>query len=253
MTAVTDEHPQQVYVKGRLRDIPDILIPRMGTSTDYATMALIRDFERRGLFCVNRSDSIRYVNDKLLSQELFHSANLPFLKTALLKFPIKIPFLEREFNYPMVLKPICGTQGIHVLLIKDRKSLQAAQKMMVETGKEWIVQEFVQDSLGKDLRVIAIGGQAVACIMRSNEKDFRCNLSCGAKAHLYPIDSQIQELSIKISQLLKLEFAGIDLLFHRDGYRICEVNSSPGFHGMERATGIDIADKLCSYLKSCSK
>ena len=243
---------KSIRVSGKSRPLPDFVIPRTGSGTTYFIKAIIRHLERLGVILINGSESIDAVKDKLYSQQILGQSNLPVPKTLLVKHPIDVEFVERSLNYPIIVKTLSGSFGAGVFLVEDRKQLRQLMRMAEITKPSYniIIQEFIEDSYGKDLRVFVLNGKVVGCMMRqSTDDDFRANITRGGEGIPYQITEDIEFLSGECARLLNLDIAGVDLLFNNGSYSICEVNSSPGFEGMDRFCKTNIAEQIVTYVK----
>jgi gamma-F420-2:alpha-L-glutamate ligase len=232
--------------------LPDFVIPRTGSGTTYFIKAIIRHLERLGVILINGSDAIDNVKDKLYTQQVLGQSSLPVPKTLLVKYPIDTDFVEKNIGYPAIIKTLSGSFGAGVFLCENRKQLQQLLKMAEITKPSYniIIQEFIKDSYGKDLRVLVVNGKVAGCMMRQAiDDDFRANITRGGEGIPYQIDADIEWLGGESARLLNLDIAGVDLLFDGDGYRICEVNSSPGFEGMDKFTKTNIAEQIVTYVK----
>jgi gamma-F420-2:alpha-L-glutamate ligase len=243
---------KSILVDGKSRPLPDFVIPRTGSGTTYFIKAIIRHLERLGVILINGSDAIDNVKDKLYTQQVLGQSSLPVPKTLLVKHPIDIDFVEKNIGYPAIIKTLSGSFGAGVFLCENRKQLQQLLKMAEITKPSYniIIQEFIKESHGKDLRVLVVNGKVVGCMMRQSiDDDFRANITRGGEGIPYQIDEKIEWLGGESARLLGLDIAGVDLLFDGDGYSICEVNSSPGFEGMDKFTKTNIAEQIVTYVK----
>ena len=243
---------KSILVAGKSRPLPDFVIPRTGSGTTYFIKAIIRHLERLGVILINGSDSIDNVKDKLYTQQVLGQSSLPVPKTLLVKHPIDIDFVESNIGYPAIIKTLSGSFGAGVFLVETRKQLTQLLKMAEITKPSYniIIQEFIKESYGKDLRVLVINGKVVGCMMRqSTDDDFRANITRGGEAIPYQIDDDIEWISGECARLLNLDIAGVDLLFNDGKYVICEVNSSPGFEGMDKYTKTNIAENIVTFVK----
>jgi len=244
---------KSILVGGKTRALPDFVLPRTGSGTTYFIKAIIRHLERLGVILINGSNSIDAVKDKLYTQQVLGESNLPVPKTLLVKHPIDVNLVETNIQYPMIIKTLSGSYGAGVFLVENRKQLKQLLKMAEITKPSYniIIQEFIEDSFGKDLRVLVVNGKVVGCMMRQSvDDDFRANITRGGEGIPYQIDEQIEWLGGECSRLLNLDIAGVDLLFNKDGYSICEVNSSPGFEGMDKYCKTNIAEEIVNYVKN---
>ena len=243
---------QSILVNGKSLPLPKFIFPRTGSGTTYYIKAVIRHFERMGVPVINGSDAIDNVKDKLYSHQILAQSNLDIPNTMLLKHPIDISFVEKNIGFPVIVKKISGSYGRGVFLCENKKKLNQLITMAELTKKSYdiIIQEFVKDTWGKDLRVFVVNNKVVGCMMRqSTDDDFRANLSRGGEGFPYEVNERIEWLSSESSKALGLDIAGVDLLFQNGGYKICEVNSNPGFEGMEQFTNKNIANEIVSFIK----
>ena len=242
---------KSIIVEGKPRPLPDFVLPRTGSGTTYFIKAIIRHLEQLGVTMINGSDAIDNVKDKLYSQQILGQSSLPVPKTMLVKHPINIDLVEKNIKYPMIVKTLSGSYGSGVFMVDDKKQFRQMMKMAELTNARYniIIQECIEDSLGKDLRVLVVNGKVVGCMMRQSvDGDFRANITRGGEAIPYQIDEDIEWISGESARLLDLDIAGVDLLFNGDSYTICEVNSAPGFEGMEKYTKQNIAEKMVDYI-----
>jgi gamma-F420-2:alpha-L-glutamate ligase len=249
---VNKENKQSILVNGKSLPLPKFVFPRTGSGTTYYIKAVIRHFERMGVPVINSSDAIDNVKDKLYTHQILAQSNLDIPNTMLLKHPIDISFVEKNIGFPVIVKKISGSYGRGVFLCENKKQLNQLITMAELTKKSYdiIIQEFVKDTWGKDLRVFVVNNKVVGCMMRqSTDEDFRANLSRGGEGFPYEVNEQIEWLSSESSKALGLDIAGVDLLFQNGGYKICEVNSNPGFEGMEQYTKKNIAEEIVSFIK----
>ena len=249
---VNKENKQSILVNGKSLPLPKFVFPRTGSGTSYYIKAVIRHFERMGVAVINSSDAIDNVKDKLYTHQILAESNLDIPNTMLLKHPIDIDFVDKNIGFPVIVKKISGSYGRGVFLCEDKKSLRQLVTMAELTKKSYdiIIQEFVKDTWGKDLRVLVVNNKVVGCMMRqSTDDDFRANLSRGGEGFPYEVNEQIEWLSSESSKALGLDIAGVDLLFQNGGYKICEVNSNPGFEGMENFTNKNIAGEIVQFIK----
>jgi len=249
---VTRDDRKSVMVDGEVLQLPDFVLPRMGAGTNYFGLALIRHLERLGVRTFNSSQSIDTVKDKLFTQQILAEHNLPVPKTMLIRSKVDVNLVEKHLGFPVVVKTISGSQGSGVFLA-ETKSKFIDLLEMINAYKEnatMILQEFVESSRGMDLRVLTIGGRAVAAMKRSSGNDsFKANYSRGGTVEPYEITPEMEWLALETARLLNLDIAGIDLLFDGDHYKICEANSSPGFEGIESCCSVNIAEEIYNFLR----
>jgi gamma-F420-2:alpha-L-glutamate ligase len=249
---VNQDSKKSILVNGEPSDLPQFVFPRTGSGTSYYIKAVIRHFERMDIPVINSSDAIDNVKDKLYTHQILAQSNLDIPKTMLLRYPIDIDFVEKNIGFPVIVKKISGSYGRGVFLCEDKKQLRQLVTMAELTKKSYdiIIQEFIKDTWGKDLRVFVVNNKVVGCMMRqATDEDFRANISRGGEGFPYEVNEQIEWLSSESSKALDLDIAGVDLLFQNGGYKICEVNSNPGFEGMEQFTKKNIAGEIVSFIK----
>jgi gamma-F420-2:alpha-L-glutamate ligase len=249
---VNKENRQSILVNGEPSDLPKFVFPRTGSGTTYHIKAVIRHFERMGVTVINTSDAIDNVKDKLYSHQILAQSNLDIPKTMLLKHPIDIDFVAKHIGFPAIVKTISGSYGRGVFLAETKKQFKQLLTMaeLTNTNYNIIIQEFIKDTWGKDLRVLVVNNKVVGCMMRqAKDDDFRANISRGGEGIPYEVNDQIEWLSSESSKALNLDIAGVDLLFDNGGYKICEVNSNPGFEGMEQYTKKNIAEEIVQFVK----
>jgi gamma-F420-2:alpha-L-glutamate ligase len=249
---VTRDDRKSILMDGKVTPLPDFLIPRLGATTNYFALAIIRHLERLGVTVINSSAAIESVRDKLYTQQILASSNLPVPKTMLARFPVNVDLVAKQLGFPVVLKTLSGSQGSGVYLSDNRENFEDITTLLEHTKPDAsiILQEFIASSRGQDVRVIVVGGRAVASMRRfSTDGNFKANVSRGGGSEPFPLSPEVELLALEATRLLGLDVAGVDLLFDNDHFKICEVNSSPGFKGMERAYGdqLNIAGEIFRY------
>lgn len=250
---VTREDRKSIRLNGKVTDLPDFVIPRQGAATPYFSLAIIRHLQRLGVMVLNQAEAIETVKDKLYTQQILAASNLPVPKTILVKFPIDADLIENQIGFPVVVKTITGAKGNGVYLSENRESFEDLMTLLESTksNANMILQEFISSSRGRDLRVFMVGGRAVACMERvATDGGFKANVSRGGGAHPYQITPEIEMLAIEATRILGLDIAGVDLLFADGHFKVCEVNSSPGFKGIETAyPDMNTADAIFQYVE----
>jgi gamma-F420-2:alpha-L-glutamate ligase len=249
---VNKDNKKSILVNGETLPLPKFVIPRTGSGTTYFIKAVIRHLERMGVTLINGSDAIDNVKDKLYTQQILAESNLNIPKTMLLKHPIDVEFVKKNLGFPVVVKSLSGSFGARVFLAENKKQFEQLLKMAQITNSKFniIIQEFIKDSYGKDLRVFVVNNKIVGCMMRqAPDGEFRANIHRGGEGIPYEINEEIEWLALESAKLMGLDIAGVDLLFDNGGYKICEVNSSPGFRGMETYSKKNIAEQIVQYVK----
>ncbi|WED42663.1 ATP-grasp domain-containing protein [Legionella cardiaca] len=251
---VTREDKKSILLDGERVSLPDFIIPRLGAEASYFALAVVRQLEKSGVYTCNDTNAIETVGDKMLLSQLFAQSDLPFPKTMLVKFPVPVSVVEREIGFPLVIKNISGARGVGIHLCESSSSFRDLIELIASHGgsHQMILQEFIATSYGRDLRVFVLGGEVIGCMQRTAKDSFKANYSLGAEVTPYPLTPEIEQLAMTCARLFNLEIAGIDLLFAEQGFKICEANSSPGFKGMELATGKDIATQILNYVMNAA-
>ncbi|MEI8204425.1 MAG: RimK family alpha-L-glutamate ligase [Bacteroidota bacterium] len=249
---VNRDDRKSIFVNDISIPLPDFIIPRMGAGTTYFALALIRHLEKLGVYSFNSANSIDIVKDKLYQLQILAELGMPIPKTMLAKFPVDLEVVGKHIGFPVVVKTISGSQGSGVFLCETLQSLDELMHMIENSNPNvnLIFQEFIKSSHGTDLRVVTVGGRVVGAMKRtSSDGNFKSNYSRGGTVQKYEITPEIEWLVLEISRKLDLDIAGIDLLLDHDGFKICEVNSSPGFKGLEKACEKNIAKEIISFVK----
>ena len=249
---VTQDDRKSVLLDDKITKLPDFIFPRMGATTSYFALAVIRHLERLGVYSVNSSEAIEKVKDKLFQMQIL-AEKFPVPKTIMVKFPVNADIVAKKLGFPVIIKTLSGSQGSGVILSHDAQSFEDLGNLIQITNPnaEIILQEFISSSKGRDLRVFVIGNRVVGCMERyATDDSFKANFSRGGGVRAFEVTPEIEQLALSVTSELGLEISGVDLLFGEDGYMICEVNSSPGFKGMEQATRKDVAQELIDYIKS---
>ncbi len=241
----------QLFYRNRAPSRYDAVIPRIGASITFFGTAVVRQFEQMGVFCVNPSQSISVSRDKLRSIQVLSRHHVGIPKTSFVRARETIlPSIERMGGPPIVIKLLEGTQGIGVILAESQKTAEAIIETLHGAKQNVLLQQFVSESRGQDLRAFVVGDRVVAAMRRvAKEGEFRSNVHRGGRAEAAKLDPEYERTAIHAAQILGLRVAGVDMLEGSDGPRIMEVNSSPGLEGIERATGVDVADSIVQLIE----
>ena len=244
-----------ILYKHKPIELPDFVIPRMGSGTTYFGLAVLRQLEQIGVCLINHARGIESSKDKLEATQILSSKNIPIPKTMLAKPTFKISFIKKEFKFPIVVKPISGSEGRGILLCETPAQLEDVMELIQKSSEgrqNIILQEFITDSSGKDIRVFVVGGRALGAMLRKGKKgSFKANFSAGGTVELFPLSPEVEHLAVESARALGLDIAGVDVLFDKEGYRICEVNSSPYFKGFEEATKKNIPREIFKFAQVC--
>jgi ribosomal protein S6--L-glutamate ligase len=229
----------------------DAVIPRIGASITFYGCAVVRHFEQMGVFTLNSSHAISVSRDKLRSIQVLSRHNIGFPPTVFVRDKKEvIPAIEQVGGVPVIIKLLEGTQGVGVILADTVKSAQAIIETLQVARQNVLIQKFVKESRGRDLRAFVVGGRVVACMRRIAQGDeFRSNVHRGGRVERVEMTPEYENTAIRAAQILGLRVAGVDMLEACDGPKVMEVNSSPGLAGIERATGIDVADRIVEHLE----
>ncbi len=237
---------------GRTLPIYDAVIPRIGASITNYGLAVLRQFEMQGVFPLNESVAIGRSRDKLRALQLLARAGVGLPVTAFAHGPRRAEDVVTEVGgAPVVIKLLEGTQGMGVILAETEASAISIIEAFSAANVNILVQEFVREAAGADVRALVIGGRVVASMKRTSRKgEFRSNLHRGGKAE--PIELSPAEIAtaLKAVEAMGLNVAGVDMLRSSRGTLVLEVNASPGIEGIERATGIDVAGAMIDFLEA---
>lgn len=249
---VSRDDRKSIRYRNDIVSLPDVVLARTGSGTGYFNLSVLRQFERLNVPTLPNSAAIEASKDKLYANQILAQAGLPIPKTLLTRFPCKAELVEKQVGFPCVLKVITGSHGKGVYLCHTPKEFEDLSELVssLDSKTSMIIQEYIEHSEGRDLRVIVIGGRVVGAMQRTaTDGSFKANISRGGEGSPYEVDDEMEMLAIQVAKVLDLDIAGVDLLFHPDGYKICEANSSPGFKGFEKALGINIPEKVFAYAK----
>ncbi len=241
----------QVHYDGKALPRYDAVIPRIGAKiTDYG-MAVLRQFSNTGAVCLNGAGAIGRSRDKLLAQQLLARAKIAMPVTAFAHSPKDTKDLIGLVDgAPVVLKLLTSTQGRGVVLAETRKAAESLVDAFRGLDANFLVQEFVEEAAGADVRAFVIGNKVVGAMKRQAQKgEFRSNLHRGGTASSIRLTADERETARAAAKVLGLSVAGVDLLQTKEGPKVLEVNSSPGLEGIENATGKDIAGKVIEHLE----
>ena len=230
----------------------DAIIPRIGTSVTFYGLAEVSQFETAGVYPPPPADAIARSRDKLHSLQVMAQAGLPIPRTAVVARPEALfAAVNAVGGLPAVVKLIRGTQGRGVLLAHHLATISAMLQRAEELNQQAVIQEYVAEAAGRDLRVIVVGHRPVAAMeRRAPEGDFRANLHQGGTAVPVTLDRATTALAVAAARAHGLAVAGVDLLLSRRGPLLLEVNSSPGLEGIEAATGVGVAEAIVEYVET---
>lgn len=246
-----EEKSPELYYRGKPLGEYDAVIPRIGTSITFFGAAVLRQFEQMGVFALNPSHAVTVSRDKLRAIQILSRRDIGIPATAFVwKRADVLPAIERVGGAPVIIKLIEGTQGIGVILAESAEVAATIIETLQSAKQNVLIQKFVAESRGRDLRAFVVGGSVVAAIRRTAKgQEFRSNLHRGGKAARAELDEKYAGAAVHAAQILGLRVAGVDILEGRDGPQVLEVNSSPGLKGIETATGVDVAAAIIEHVE----
>ncbi len=248
---ITSQQPF-IYYRGKpLADL-DAVIPRIGASIMFYGTALIRQFETMGVFTLNSSTAISCARDKLRSLQLLSCKGIGLPVTGFAHAPDDIKgAIKMVGGAPLVIKLLDGTQGIGVVLAETNKAAESVIDAFWGLRSNILIQEFVKEAAGTDIRCLVIGGKVVAAMQRqAREGEFRSNLHRGGKATAIKLTAEERTMAVRAAKVIGLDVAGVDMLRSDRGPLVIEVNSSPGLEGIEATSGKDIAAMMIQHIET---
>ena len=240
-----------VHYNGLAIEGVDAIIPRIGASVSFYGSAVVRQFEVMGVYSVNESVAITRSRDKLRASQILARRGIGLPKTGFANAPGDTDdLLELVGGAPVVIKLLEGTQGVGVVLAETKKAAESVIEAFRGLKANFMVQEFIKEAGGADLRCFVVGDKVVAAMMRQGrEGEFRSNLHRGGSAKLVKISPEERKTAVRSAQLMGLNIAGVDLLRSSRGPVVMEVNSSPGLEGIEVATQKDVAGMIIEFIE----
>jgi len=247
--SLEQEQPDLLY-RGKRISHYDAVIPRIGASVTYFGAAVVRQFQEMDVFCANTATGIANSRDKLRSLQMLSRHDIGIPPTTFVRDRRDIlPAIDRVGGAPVIIKVLEGTQGVGVILAESRKIAEAIIETLHGANQNVLVQKFVAESKGKDIRAFVVGDRVVAAMRRTAQgQEFRSNVHRGGVAEGVELDPVYERTAIRASQIMGLRISGVDMLEGRDGPQVLEVNSSPGLEGIEGATGVDVAGAVIEYV-----
>ncbi len=245
----------EIYYNGEKLVGYDAVIPRIGASVTFYGMAVLRQFEMQGVYPLNESVAIGRSRDKLRSMQLLARDGIGLPVTTFAHDPKQTDeVLKLAGGAPLVIKLLEGTQGLGVVLADTDRSAQSVIEAFRATNTNILVQEFIKEAGGTDIRAIVIGGKVVAAMKRTGaEGEFRSNLHRGGSANVIKLSPEERSTAIRSAKAMGLSVCGVDMLRANHGPVVMEVNSSPGLEGVEKATGLDIASRIIEHIEKHAK
>lgn len=250
---ITSHKPVVVYQGKPLENI-DAIIPRIGASQTFYGTAVVRQFEVMGVFSANESQAISRSRDKLRCLQILAREGIGLPVTGFAHATEDIDgLIEMVGGAPLVIKLLEGTQGIGVVLAETKQAAKSVIEAFRGLEANILVQEFIREAKGADVRCFVVGGKVVAAMKRQGaEGEFRSNLHRGGTAEKIKLTPEERSTAVRSAKAMGLRVAGVDLLRSNHGPVVMEVNSSPGLEGIEKATGVDVAGKIIEFLEKNS-
>lgn len=239
-----------LYYKQKMLSSYDAILPRIGASITYFGTAVVRQFQQMDVFCANTPHGIANSRDKLRSLQVLsrHKIGIPPTTFVRDKKDV-IPAIARVGGAPVIIKLIEGTQGIGVLLAESNKAAESIIELLQSQKQNVLIQKFVAESKGRDIRAFVVGDRVVAAMRRvAQGQEFRSNVHRGGKTEGVELSEEYRETAVRAAQMMGLCVAGVDMLESATGPQILEVNSSPGLEGIETCTQLDIAGSVIDFI-----
>jgi len=246
---LSNTDPDLFYLGNQLEDY-DAVLPRISASISFYGMAVVRQLEQMDIYTPNTANGIANSRDKLRAIQILsrHSIGMPRTTFVRNRQDVR-PAIARVGGAPVIVKLLEGTQGIGVILAPDIKVAETVIETMQWTNQNVLIQEFIKESKGRDLRAFVVGDQVVGSMRRIGlPDDFRSNVHRGGTTEPVELDPEAKQIAVKAAQIMGLKVAGVDMLESDSGPLVMEVNSSPGLEGIEKATGSDIAGVIVDYI-----
>jgi ribosomal protein S6--L-glutamate ligase len=239
-----------LYFRSKQLSHYDAVLPRIGASVTYFGTAVVRQFEQMDVFSVNSSSGIANSRDKLRSLQILSRHHIGMPPTTFVRDRKDVlPAIERIGGAPVIIKLLEGTQGVGVILAESVKVAEAIIETLQCARQNVLVQKFVAESKGRDIRAFVVGDQVVAAMRRTAQgQEFRSNVHRGGKTEPLVLDETFCTTAVRSAQIMGLRVAGVDMLEGADGPQVMEVNSSPGLEGIESCTGLDIAGAVIDFI-----
>ncbi|QNO37511.1 RimK family alpha-L-glutamate ligase [Protaetiibacter sp. SSC-01] len=246
---LSGDEPDLQY-RGRPLSDYDAILPRIGASITYFGTAVVRQFEQMDVYTPNTANGISNARDKLRANQILSRHNIGMPATAFVRNRADVrPAIEQVGGAPVVIKLLEGTQGIGVILAPEVKTAEAIIETLQSTNQNVLIQHFVSESRGRDIRALVVGDRVVAAMRRTAKGDeFRSNVHRGGSVERVDLSPEYAQAAVRSAQIMGLRVAGVDMLEGADGPLVMEVNSSPGLQGIEAATQLDVAGAIIDYV-----
>jgi ribosomal protein S6--L-glutamate ligase len=247
---ISRRKPELFYEGAPVRDI-DAVIPRIGASITYYGLAVVRQFEMMGVYCLNESQAIARSRDKLRCLQVLSRHDIGVPPTVFTRSPEHVRrCIEMAEGPPVVVKLLQGTQGIGVVLAETEQAASSVIEAFHGLDENILIQKFIKEAKGADIRAFVIGAQVVAAMKRqASGGEFRSNLHRGGTAAAAKLSAEYRRTALNAARALGLRVAGVDLIESDDGPMVMEVNSSPGLEGISKATGVEVAAEIIQLIE----
>lgn len=249
---ISSEKPSMHYRGGEILQDIDAVIPRIGASITFYGTAVVRQFEMMGVYALNSSIAISRSRDKLRSLQLLSRKGVPLPTTGFANSPLETEdLISMVGGVPLIIKLLEGTQGKGIVLAETKTAARSVITAFKQMDANFLVQEFIKEAKGADIRCLVLGGKVVAAIQRkAKDGEFRSNLHLGGEAELVKLTKEERKIAIEATKVMGLEMAGVDIIRAERGPLVLEVNSSSGIEGAEKTTSIDVATKMIIHIEN---
>jgi ribosomal protein S6--L-glutamate ligase len=241
----------ELFYEGEPVGPVDAVVPRIGASITYYGLAVVRQFELMGVYCLNESQAIARSRDKLRSLQILSRHDIGMPPTVFTRMPEHIPgAIEMADGVPVIVKLLQGTQGIGVVLAETERAASSVIEAFHGLDQNILIQKFIAEAKGADVRALVVGDEVVAAMKRqAGGGEFRSNLHRGGSATKFRLPAEYRRTALTAAKALGLRVAGVDLIESADGPLVMEVNSSPGLEGIQKATGADVAGAVVGLIE----
>jgi ribosomal protein S6--L-glutamate ligase len=241
----------ELFYQGEPVEPADAVIPRIGASITFYGLAVVRQFEMLGVYCVNESQAIARSRDKLRCLQILSRHDLGMPPTVFTRQPDHLPAcIDRVEGPPVVIKLLQGAQGTGVVLAETAAAATSVIEAFQGLDQNILIQKFIREAKGADIRALVVGRRVVAAMRRKAVAgEFRSNLHRGGKAQKVRLSAEYRHTALAAARVLGLRVAGVDLIESREGPMVMEVNSSPGLEGIQTATSVDVAEAILEHIE----
>jgi ribosomal protein S6--L-glutamate ligase len=251
LTMSLEKQSPSLHYRGKQLSAYDAVIPRIGPSITFYGLAVVRQFEQMGVYSANGSIGIAVSRDKLRSMQMLSRHDIGLPPTCFVRDSKDVlPAIERIGGVPVIIKLLEGTQGVGVILAESLVVAQAIIQTLHRANQNVLIQKFVKESKGSDIRAFVVGDRVVAAMRRRAQVgEFRSNVHRGGTIEPVSLDEHYTRTAVRAAQVIGLTIAGVDMLESDEGPQVMEVNSSPGMQGIEAATGVDVASEILANME----